>query len=288
MLTMFAVPKAFHGHVGMIQRNALRSWLRLDPRPEVILFGEDEGVAEFAAELGVRHLPELAKSTHGTPLISDAFSQAQEAAQHDTLCYVNADIILMSDFLAAVRGVLSLSRPSLMVGRRWDVDVKEELAFDDGWEERLRSETRTRGVLHEVTGIDYFVFRKGLWGESMPAFAIGRTAWDNWLLFEARRRKAALVDATRMVTIVHQNHDYAHVAGGVEGAWKGQESQENVRLAGGYARMFTIGDATWELRSTGITRAIRYYPLRAYNWLRRRGLAWRYRHKFGRPHEAKT
>ena len=47
--TFFAMPKAFRGHVGMIQRNAIGSWLRLTPRPEILLFGDDEGIAEFAA-----------------------------------------------------------------------------------------------------------------------------------------------------------------------------------------------------------------------------------------------
>jgi hypothetical protein len=30
-LTIFAVPKPFEGHIGMIQRNAIRSWKGLRP-----------------------------------------------------------------------------------------------------------------------------------------------------------------------------------------------------------------------------------------------------------------
>ena len=43
MLTFFTTGKPFRGHSGIIQRNALRSWLLLDPDVEVILFGDDEG-----------------------------------------------------------------------------------------------------------------------------------------------------------------------------------------------------------------------------------------------------
>ncbi len=50
-------PKAFQGHIGVIQRNAIASWARLQlprqPRPEIILFGNDTGTAKVACELGV-------------------------------------------------------------------------------------------------------------------------------------------------------------------------------------------------------------------------------------------
>lgn len=74
--TFFAMPKAFRGHVGMIQRNAIGSWLRLTPRPEVILFGDDDGVAEYAAEHGVTHEPLVSRNEHGTPLMDDMFRRA--------------------------------------------------------------------------------------------------------------------------------------------------------------------------------------------------------------------
>jgi len=35
-----------------IQRNAIASWTRLDPRPEIFLFGEEEGTRELAGEIG--------------------------------------------------------------------------------------------------------------------------------------------------------------------------------------------------------------------------------------------
>jgi hypothetical protein len=41
MLTIFSVPKAFLGHIGVIQRNALVSWMRLGEEVQVILLGND-------------------------------------------------------------------------------------------------------------------------------------------------------------------------------------------------------------------------------------------------------
>src|ERR1700740_1635085 len=98
MLTIFSTPKPFIGHVGMIQRNAIRSWQRLHPEVEVILVGDDAGTAEVCAELGVRHIPEVKRNKHGTKYLASVYDQAQHAARHAILCHVNCDIILMGDF----------------------------------------------------------------------------------------------------------------------------------------------------------------------------------------------
>ena len=54
LLTIFATPKRFQGHIGVIQRNAIASWTHLKPKPEIILFGTDEGTAEIARGFGVK------------------------------------------------------------------------------------------------------------------------------------------------------------------------------------------------------------------------------------------
>ena len=51
MLTLFAIPKPFRGQSDLIQRNAITSWTRIEPRPDVLLFGNEEGTAEFEAHL---------------------------------------------------------------------------------------------------------------------------------------------------------------------------------------------------------------------------------------------
>src|SRR5713226_719892 len=57
MLTIFSTPKPFRGHIGITQRNALRSWTLLHPEVEIILFGDEAGAAEVCAEFGLRHEP---------------------------------------------------------------------------------------------------------------------------------------------------------------------------------------------------------------------------------------
>src|SRR5438552_3655793 len=47
-LTILAVPKAFNGHIGVIQRNAISSWTVLSPRPDIRLYGTEDGMAKAA------------------------------------------------------------------------------------------------------------------------------------------------------------------------------------------------------------------------------------------------
>ncbi|GAG41446.1 unnamed protein product, partial [marine sediment metagenome] len=195
MLTLFAIPKPFGGHIGMIQINAIQSWLQLRPPCEIILFGDEKGMAEVAAEYGVKHIPNVERNKYGTPLINDVFRMAQELASQPLMCYVNADIILMSDFLAGVQRVRK-KRRFLLVGQRWDVDLDKLWNFDKpNWEVRLRACVAKAGKLHPSCGIDYFVFPKGLWGD-IPPFTVGRPAWDNWLIYRARLKHSCVIDAT--------------------------------------------------------------------------------------------
>jgi hypothetical protein len=85
MLTFFTTAKPFLGHSGVIQRNALRSWVRLRPDVEVILFGDDEGAAEIARESSIRHEPQVQRIEHGTKRLDAMFARAQAIARHDVL-----------------------------------------------------------------------------------------------------------------------------------------------------------------------------------------------------------
>jgi hypothetical protein len=255
MLTIFSVAKPFRGEFATIQRNAITSWANLRPACQVILFGNEEGLAEVAAETGATHIPELERNEFGTPLVSSIFSQAKKHARFARLCYVNADILLLNDFLPAVREIHAWNSRSLIVGRRWDLDISETLRWETGWEDLLRARLRTAGKLHPHSGIDYFVFQRELWGD-IPPLAIGRGFWDNWLLFRARMLKVPVVDATKCLTAVHQNHDYSHHPDGVAGVCAGAETQRNYALGGGLRHACTLRDATHRLTSSGVSRRL--------------------------------
>jgi hypothetical protein len=266
MLTIFTIAKPFTGHIGMIQNNALRSWLALKPKPEIILFGDDAGSAEAAGSYGIRHIPKVERNEYGTPLVDFLFKKAQEEAGNPVICYINADIILLNDFVPSISLV---NFPSyVIIGRRWDLDVKEPVDFNSpDWDSGIRGRLKEEGKLHGPSGLDYFVFTRGVY-KDVPPFAIGRTSWDNWLVYETRAQKIPLIDATKAITIIHQNHDYSHAAAdSKKGIWKGPESRRNVEIMGDREHGFSIVNATHYLTSGGIKRPYDlrhiYYSLRA-------------------------
>jgi len=259
MLTIFTHTKAFKGHVGVIQRNAISQWTRLRPKPEILLFGDEEGTAEIAQEFGLRHIPEVERSEYGTPLLSDLFAKAHAYASHNTLCYVNADIMLLGDFMKAVREVVSWRARFLMVGERRDVDLDEPAIYESPDQEaRLRVLVVHQNRPITPLAIDYFVFPRGLF-PNFPPFAIGRPTWDNWFLWKARRSSVALVDASEVVFAVHQNHDYSHHPQGWQGICHDEEADQNRTLTGRHSR--NIGDATHKLTDDGINYNYGRLPL---------------------------
>ncbi|MBI1747615.1 MAG: hypothetical protein HYR55_13650 [Acidobacteria bacterium] len=261
MLTLFTCPKPFKGHIEIIQRNAIVSWTRLRPAPQIVLLGDEAGAAEVCRSLGLRHVPDIACNEFGTPLLNDVFEQAHQCAFHKLMAFVNTDIILMSDFMAAVEHVSQAMRRFLLLGQRWDVDIQEPVDFEtEKWEIRLREyaeRTRPPGPLWGLA--DYFVFPKGALGE-LPPFTVGRTAWDNWLIYRARALRLPVIDATPRVMVIHQKHDYTHQSKQPQG-WNdsslGIESRRNQTLSGGEAyNQFGLADATHLLTLTALRRAL--------------------------------
>lgn len=295
LLTIFSAPKPFtNPHIAVIQRNAIRSWLSLGEEVEVFLVGEEPGLAETAAELGVTCLPQVERNEQGTPLVSSIFALARSAGEGRLLAYVNADILLLPDFVAAARQVAGQAERFLLVGQRWDLDVTRDLDFGPGWEQRLDAERLARGQLHPPAGSDYFIFPRLLFAD-MPQFAIGRAGWDNWMIYAARQQGFPVVDGTPSIHIIHQNHDYSHLPGG-KPHYDLEESERNIALAGGWHHMYTVLDTSHELRDG----RLRHPPLTLLRLLRqaeraftpkdgrRRGLGWAIARQFRRSRRALT
>ena len=227
------------------------SWTRLHADVEVILFGDDAGAAEVARELGLRHEPRVERNRQGSKRLDYVFARAQEIARHEVLCYCNCDIILLEEFCEALCRVRERHERFLMVGRRWDTEVREPLDFSDAaWGARTRELARKQGVQQPAWSIDYFAFRRGLYAE-MPALVIGRVWWDHWLVWKAREQRAEVVDVSEVVTAIHQNHDYGYHPLGARGVWTDEQAKENYKLAGGRWHLLTMDDATYILGADG-------------------------------------
>lgn len=261
MITLFFCPKPFTGEVNIIQRNAIKSWRALYPKPEIILIGNEPGAEELCREFDIIHIKEVERNEYGTPLVSSLFKKAQGRASYEIICYINADILLTDTFMEALNLVKDWKDRFLMVGKRLDVEINEE--FDPGaagWLEKIKSHSRENGRLHACTGIDYFIFKEGMFLD-IPDFSVGRPCWDGWLVYQARRSKIPVIDATGKILAIHQNHRYDNNRFEKNGKWNWSERQigRNLELSNGLIR--DISNATHQIKNNRICRR------KVYLWL---------------------
>lgn len=265
--TIFTLPKPFTGDASYIQRNAIGSWAILGADVDVILIGDETGIAEAADQLGARHLPDVKRNAVGTPLISSAFSSAAAHSKSDILIYCNADVILdrsLIDSVLAVAHCPTVGDSFLAIGRRTDISVDGPL----DWSQpealpKLFADFRERGKPASIVCKEYFAFRRNDFQE-VPAFAVGRGNWDNWMVASAKTRNIPVVNLSRTTKVFHQEHHYRHLpsaAGSKRESSKdrlhcyvtGDEAQENQRLAGG-KNLISGSTSTWRLTDSGVVK----------------------------------
>ncbi|HEB60736.1 MAG TPA: hypothetical protein ENJ06_02825 [Phycisphaeraceae bacterium] len=248
-LTIFAIPKPFAGHTGVIQRNALRSWVAQGV--PVILVGDEDGMAEMAAEINALHIPDVDKNDLGTPLLDSAFRLAAQKVRTRCLAYFNSDIILTSDPGEILN---KTDFPDfLAVGRRTNLDITEEIDFrDPGWARNINKLAERQGELFTEFGIDYFLMPRDSDLTRLPPFAVGRPRWDNWMCARTWRLGVPLVDLTAYFSVIHQNHDHKHIVGRGDHPYTGPEADANADLAGD--DFMSIADATYFLDQRGNLR----------------------------------
>ena len=261
MLTILSSPKPFQGHIGLIQRNAIGSWVRLSPRPQIILFGDSAGARDVVAEFGLEHVPAVETNELGTPYLSALIGSGERRARNNLICYVNGDIILTEGLERALQYTPALPPTFLMVSARINLDVDVPILFDGDWRQQLRNRCETDGTTGDHTSIDFFLFSKGLYRD-IPPLAIGRAWFDQWMI-KAAAARGAVVDATPLRPIVHQNHGYAHVGGGRATVYQGLEADRNLAIYGGLPHSHTLLSCTHELGRDGKVRPVRFRKERA-------------------------
>lgn len=245
MITIFSIPKGFNkdAHVAIIQENAIRSWIALGA--EVFLMGNDPGVAEFSAKVGAKHFPETKVNEFGTPLLDDAFRLARENSNNNILMYTNADMVYSQSLLDSLDALPK--GEFLAVGQRTDTDITELLSTEE-----IVDEAEKSGSLHFKTAIDYFIFPKTAYRD-IPPFAVGRVGWDIWMTGTARKKKIPLIDMTKAVLAVHQNHGYPSYNKGKERktnpeATKNNSYTKDLKHHGG------IAEATHKVTKKGLSK----------------------------------
>lgn len=245
MITIFSIPKPFKDpHIANIQTNAILSWKNLGKEVEVILLGNDFHVPEFCQKFNIKHIGNVKSNEEGVPFINSAFSLVRQQAKNDLIMYVNADIILTSQFLKTIDKLPK--EKFLAVGQRWDINIDYLIDYTNkDWETDLCNEVETRGLIHPPSGSDYFIFHRNDF-EDIPAFAVGRIGWDNWMIENSLMNKIPVIDVSAVFKVIHQNHDYLHKSA------FGDKS--NIKLLSKNRYVKTLRDANHALLPNGLKK----------------------------------
>jgi len=247
-ITIFSAPKPFTDpHINLIQRNAIQSWVHLGEFVDVVLVGNEEGVMDVAAEYNVKFMPDVKRSAWGTPLISSIFSVAKKASDCPLLVYVNADILFPPSFSKTVWEVASKKEKFLGIGYRWDVEITKPIDFSRKWTDQFFEKLIDHGYRNRSVTIDYFVFPRSIYSDVLD-FSVGRSGWDNWMIYHAREMNWPVIDLTPSLKVLHQAHDYSHFTDGKRHTSQ-EESQVNVELGGGRKNMYTLMEATYQYKN---------------------------------------
>lgn len=133
--------------------------------------------------------------------------EVEKESDAEKIMYANGDILFADGANDVIRSIPT-AQDFLLTGQRIDI---------------LQSGIKR---LHWPSGMDYFVFRRGMF-KDMPKVWMGRSYCDSAIVTYCLRNKICVIDASFALRVEHQFHDYGHVAGGRNQVWQGHEAMEN-------------------------------------------------------------
>jgi len=255
MITIITTPKPLGIPRNRIAfENAIRSWVRLKPRPEVLVFRGDDD-RKIIGEEGGKWIGGIRSSVQGRPYFDHFISEAEVLASNDIIMYSTDHLILVSDLIPAVQAV-SEAFPGVFViiGKRWGLDVPAPISFSDpNWESILWDRVIRTNSLGGNAAKDYMIFRRPF-GLSIPNFIMGYPWYDTWFVWAALQAGYPVIDASNVITVVHQSHGF--VEGDVEAREITPGGQHNRRIGKSLNLdgMGAISQATYVLTRNGVEK----------------------------------
>lgn len=225
MLTIITTPKPLSVEGNRLAfQNAIRSWVRLSPRPEILVFGGDHTLVESE---GGRWVGDF-RATQGRPYFDDFINRAERLATNDILMYCTDHLVLTSSLVPVIETVADMfSGHFLIIGKRWGLHVQRPIDFSDNWEGTLWDRVLGADSPGNNAAKDYIIFRRPL-GLTVPGFIMGYPWYDTWLVWAALQAGYPVVDASDVITVVHQSHKF--VEGDVEKRELTPGGQHNRRI----------------------------------------------------------
>ncbi|KAL3691124.1 hypothetical protein R1sor_004775 [Riccia sorocarpa] len=196
VITIFTAPAPLLGEVGVRQKTAIRSWLRLMPCPRVVLLGQHPSLMEFAAgnphvtvEVGIDF------SFSGKAMFHGMVQRALRV-QTGVVVMIDPELILLPHVSAVLGSLYELDQDWLLTGLPRTVqDFPYTLGAD--WLQRHGAVVEDAKVAEYVVANGNFVIggvaqlwawnpnHRPLHAGVMPPFIYNEGKHDSWLLGEA-------------------------------------------------------------------------------------------------------
>ena len=245
-ICFFTCPKPFVKEYRIIQINALKSWLCLNPPPNVIFLGKEPGSEKVVKKFKIKKkILNIKKNKYNTPIVNDIFkkvNQYYQFNQFDIGVYINSDILILNSFQDLIVSLFSKFKNFLIIGRRHELKIDYYISKKNI--KQILSEINLGKIpLKGSSWIDYFIFTPNIFNaEEIPPFALGKTFWDKWLINYILKKNIPVIDATKAIKALHQTHKYIN---GFEKTWLSQEAYINLKLTKGLKNTSLINESSF-------------------------------------------
>ncbi|KAK3086495.1 hypothetical protein FSP39_019205 [Pinctada imbricata] len=195
----------------LCHNNTLFNWNSLKPDILSILFTNESYVKKEALSKGWQVLPIRVTATkEKVPVLRHMFMDVMRVSNTPFLAYVNGDMLFTKSIVATLKSLqkairsslFNASYPVLIVGQR--LNVMNVSADEIKSEDKIRAMAKSRGKLFTEWGEDYFITTRNYPWKNLPDVVIGRLAYDNWMVWNAKRSNFYTIDATKTLLAIHQ------------------------------------------------------------------------------------
>ena len=169
-------------------------------------------------------------TAHGHPYFDDFVRKSEALALHDILMYATDHLIFTYDLMRVIGLVAAKFQRFLIIGRRWDLDLRTQINFTPGWEDVIRQRAVHEGKYQSTGAKDYLIFRRPF-PVKIPKFIVGYPWYDTWMVVAAQRAGIPVIDASRAVLPIHQVHQFRE--GTIADRERTPQTQRNAQLAAG-------------------------------------------------------
>ncbi|KAL3854145.1 hypothetical protein ACJMK2_013423 [Sinanodonta woodiana] len=193
----------------LVHNITIVNWLSLRPFVLPIIFTNETALAKTCELAGWKTMPLRVVAADGVPVLKYMYIDAMKRYESSLYAFANGDILFTDTLIDTLAEILQDNSTShkhtLIIGRRTNtnnITMKEV----SSWKE-LTVVAKKRGKLFRSDAEDYFVTSASYPWHEIPDFVVGRRAYDNWLVLNARKQKHRVIDASLTILAVHQTTD---------------------------------------------------------------------------------